>query len=85
MSEIELVDLGFKRIDVTEEESGGNSFYYYVYELSSDNLSFALISNSQDDTINGKWWVEFLEVPERKYMDAKKLKEMIDLIIQREK
>lgn len=85
MSEIELVDLGFKRIDVTAEEAGGSAFYYYVYEFSQENSSFCLISNSQDDTINGKWWVEFLEVPERKYMDAKKLKQIIDLILQREK
>lgn len=83
MTEIELVDLGFKRIDVTQEESGGPSFYYYIYELAKDNSSFCLISNSQDDTINGKWWVEFLEVPERKYMDAKKLKQLIDLILHR--
>ena len=33
MSEIDLVDLGFKRFDVTVEESEGESFYYYVYEL----------------------------------------------------
>ena len=80
MSEIDLVDLGFKRVDITSEESGGDGFYYYVCELSKNNLDFCLISNENDNTINGKWWVSFFEVEEYIYKNRNQVSDIISSI-----
>lgn len=81
MTEIELIDLGFKRVDITPEESGGDEgFYYYVCELSGSNYQFALMSNENDNTINGKWWVSFFEVDEYKYTDKNQVSDIIKSI-----
>lgn len=80
MSEIDLVDLGFKRFDVTVEESEGESFYYYVYELSKQNDRFLLVSNEHDNTINGKWWVTWTDTNEYIYKDRQQVSDIISSI-----
>tara|TARA_R110000803_G_scaffold48837_13_gene101644 strand:+ start:2925 stop:3203 length:279 start_codon:yes stop_codon:yes gene_type:complete len=80
MSEIDLVDLGFKRVEISPEESGGEGFYYYVCELSLENYNFCLISNENDNTINGKWWVSFFEVKDYIYKDRQQVSDMISAI-----
>lgn len=56
MTENELKILGFEKMEVSAEESGDKSFYYYVYEFTK-GLEF--ITQDSDNVENDKWWVEF--------------------------
>lgn len=58
MREIDLIKLGFERVDETPESSGSEAPWYY-YTLSIGNIGF--ISNDSDDSMNGNWTVEVLE------------------------
>jgi hypothetical protein len=59
MTENELIDLGFNKIDVQDIESdNGYDYYYYSYEV-FDNL--ILISNDSDRAQNDQWTVYNLE------------------------
>jgi len=81
MTEIDLIDLGFKRIDITVEESGSDKpFYYYINELSKENYRFCMMSNENDNTINSQWWVQFMEVPEYLYMERTQVENIINSI-----
>ena len=81
MTEIDLIDLGFRRNEVTSEESGTEEgYYFYVCDLSEDNYQFCLISNENDNTINGKWWVEFMEVKDYKYFERSEIENIIKAI-----
>ena len=51
MKEKDLIDLGFNRYDVSEEESGDEAYYYYAY-------NFGMISSTNDETVKGEWSVE---------------------------
>jgi len=42
----ELIELGFKKVIVSAEESGGKKFYYFNYDFSEGG--FCLISTSND-------------------------------------
>ena len=56
-----LVDLGFVRVEVTEEESGFNKdFYYFTYDF-TDTGSFSLITNANDEAEDDSWTVEVFE------------------------
>ena len=56
-----LVDLGFVRVEVTEEESGFNKgFYYFTYDF-TDTGSFSLITNASDEAKDDSWTVEVFE------------------------
>ena len=80
MKEQDLLDLGFKRNDVTAEESGApNDFYYYDIDLGS-NGSVSLISPSDDEVENGNWYVEVFEDPKVMFNDKDDLKVFIDII-----
>jgi hypothetical protein len=80
MKEQDLLDLGFKRNDVTAEESGApNDFYYYDIDLGS-NGSISLISPSDDEVENGNWYVEVFEDPKVMFTDKNDLKVLIDII-----
>jgi hypothetical protein len=57
MKEQEIIDLGFVKECVSEEESGANAFYYYYYKIG--NIGF--ISNCNDTVSNGSWNIEILE------------------------
>lgn len=59
LTEKVLIDLGFKRTDVSTEESGCDEpFYYFVYDLSN---YVCLITQSSDETENGIFSVELFE------------------------
>ena len=61
ITEKKLIELGFKREDVTQEESGDKPFHYFTYEIGE----LCLISNSNDESIDGNYSVEFFD-----YCDA---------------
>ena len=77
MKEQDLVDLGFERTDVSEIESGGDPFHYYILDFSR---GFSLISNSNDEVKDGEWHVEVFEAPEVNFIDKKDVKQLIDII-----
>ena len=79
MTEQDLLDLGFKRTDVSAEESGQNAFYYYDIDLGS-NGSISLISPSDDEVENGNWYVEVFEDAKVMFTDKDDLKVLIDII-----
>lgn len=59
MTEEELIEEGFERIDVPIEESGNEEdYYYYRYSLGS---SFSLYSSENTDSPKNKWSVTFEE------------------------
>lgn len=60
MTEQELIEEGFERVDVLTEESGDkNDYYYYSLELNSD---FVLISDESDEIVNSQWQVYCYEI-----------------------
>lgn len=64
MTENEIKLLGFKKVDVSIEESGDKSYHYYIYEITK-GLEF--ISSESDISKDNKWYVEFFntEIPIR--------------------
>ena len=82
MKEQELIDLGFKRNDVTTEESGSNSYYYYFYTITS---GFNLISNSNDElrVVAGeyRWIVKIFNTEDDiMFIDKNELSQFINLV-----
>jgi len=59
MKEQDLIDLGFKRTDVTAEESGDEAFYYYTYDIGNGVIS--LITQSNDEVKDNDWHVEVFD------------------------
>lgn len=77
ITEEELLKLGFKREDVTEEEAGDKPFYYFIYEI--DKL--CLISNSNDECIDEKYDIEFFDyVDSVRFTDIKMLTDLIKIL-----
>jgi hypothetical protein len=80
MTEQDLLDLGFKRTDVSAEESGiDKAFYYYDIDLGS-NGSISLISPSNDGVENGNWYVEVFEDAKVRFTSKDDLKTFIGII-----
>ena len=59
MKEEELIQLGFERVDVSEEESGDNPFHYYTYDIGNGRIS--LITQSNDEVKDNYWHVEVFD------------------------
>jgi len=81
MKEQDLIDLGFKRTDVSAEEAGDkNGFHYYTYDF-SDSRGLSLISNSNDEAEKaGQWAVEIFDYDNITFTDAEKVLEFINII-----
>jgi hypothetical protein len=75
MTESNIKKLGFKRVDVSAEESGDYSYYYYGYKIGHIDL----ISNSNDNIQDDKWIVEILE-GDIQFHDARELKTVIEIL-----
>lgn len=75
MTEASIKKAGFKKVYVSEEESGDKSFYYYIYKVG--NLD--LVSNSQDNLQDGSWIVEILE-GEIQFNNILDVKDLITLL-----
>jgi hypothetical protein len=57
MTESAIKKLGFKKVNVTAEESGNTPYYFYAYKVGN----IELISNSHDNLQEDSWIVEILE------------------------
>ena len=78
MKEKDLIALGFERVDVSEEQSGDQAFYYYVYGFGNGSLS--LISPANDEIKNNKWSVALFEDETIEFNNSSDLMGLIDLI-----
>jgi len=78
ITEKNLLFLGFKRQEILPEESDQkNPFYYYTLYI----RGLCLISNSSDECVNNKWYVEIFDNPEiGKFRDINKLYGFIKLL-----
>lgn len=78
MKEQDLISLGFKRYDVTAEESGDEAFYYYTMDFG--NGSWSLISPASNEIKKGKWYVEAFEDKNIRFTKSNHLKTIINAI-----
>jgi hypothetical protein len=77
MKEQDLIDLGFKRYDVSAEESGDIPFYYYTYEITNE---LCLISSDNGVAEKDGWSVEMFDYDGIKFNNVEDLKNLIDVI-----
>lgn len=76
MKEQDLINLGFTKIEVIGEE-GEEDFYYYELEISED---CDLISCSQDEVQNGRWFVEFGDNLEFRFHSNREVETLINVL-----
>jgi len=76
IKEKDLITLGFERTDVSEKESGANSFYYYTLDF-GENKVVSLISSSNDEVVDDNW---DLSIFEDDSLAIKKLEDLISFI-----
>ena len=81
MKEQELIDLGFKKTDVSPEEAGDeNGFHYYTYDF-SDSGGLSLISNSNDEAKKDEQWsVEIFDCNNILFTDSTELFVFINIL-----
>jgi len=60
MKEQDLINLGFKRTDVSEEESGDKPFYYFTLDFGLSS-GISLISCDDGKAKEDGWYVEIFE------------------------
>ena len=74
MKEQDLIDLGFKK----EIELGSiGEYHYYVYDF---GRGLCLISNANDETINGEWFVEIFEEDNIRFTTKEDLEIFINVV-----
>ena len=78
MTEQELIELGFERVDVSEQESGGKAFYYYTYDIGNGTIS--LISQSNDEVENSNWHVEVFDDTHIRFETVEDLTKFITVV-----
>ena len=77
MTEVDLINLGFTRINQTAEDSGtSNDWYYYQYELGS----FCLISSASYEIENDEWFVDIFESPEIRFTNLTEVSILLTLL-----
>ena len=60
IKEKDLISLGFERVDVSEEESGGKPFYYYTIDFGKSQM-VSLLSLSSDEIVDDDWTLSIFE------------------------
>lgn len=76
MTENDLINLGFERVDVSAEESGSETGYYY-YTLDIGKVGF--ITNANDEMVNGEWVCYLFDYNTFIINDAKDLEQLLML------
>ena len=78
MTEQDLLDLDFTRVDETAVSSGApNDWYYYTYDIAS----FCLITPASDEVKDGEWYVEVFETREIRFTSRTELEILMTLLI----
>ena len=79
MKEKDLTALGFKRTDVTAEESGYETdWYYYSYTFGTGAI--CLITNYSTEIEKDEWYVEVLEDETIRFTNTSDIIDLINLI-----
>ena len=76
MTEEELISLGFKKVDVPDDESG-NGYDYYYYELDIME-GLRLVSCGNDELVNYEWYVVNHDWPNAVITDAGTITNLIE-------
>ena len=61
MTEQEMIDLGFEKVDILHDETQNGYDYYYYHKEVVPNL--ALHSTDSDDVQNNHWQLKCFEIP----------------------
>ncbi len=77
MKEQDLIELGFERNDISAEESGDVSFYYYTYDI-TDQL--CLISSDEEEAKKAGWFVEIFDYEGIRFNNMGEVQALITLI-----
>ena len=78
MTEDDLLDLDFTRVDETAISSGApNDWHYYTYNIAN----FCLITPASDEVKDGEWYVEVFETPEIRFTSRTELEILMTLLI----
>mgnify|MGYP000147169160 FL=1 len=78
MTENDLLQLDFTRVDETAVSSGApNDWYYYTYNIAN----FCLITPASDEVKDGEWYVEVFETPEIRFTSRTELEILMTLLI----
>ncbi len=78
MTEQDLLDLDFTRVDETAKSSGmPYNWHYYTYDIAS----FSLITPASDEVKDGEWYVEVFETPEIRFTSRTELEILMTLLI----
>ena len=80
MTEQDLINLGFKKENVSAEESGTDPYHYYVYDLSDTDLNFCLISSANDEAKDDNWYVELFNFDTMRFNTIEDVKLFINLV-----
>ncbi len=73
ITEEHLINLGFNRTDVPEEESGSDAYYYFTYDVGAFSL---ITSEGGSKSIS----VEIFDYDEFKIRDYETLVELINIL-----
>ena len=77
MKEQDLIDLGFERIDISEEQSGDEAYHYYVYAFTEE---LHLISCADDEVPDKGWFVQFFDYDNIDFFDKDDVQTLIQII-----
>ena len=78
MTENDLLQLDFTRVDETAVSSGApNDWHYYTYNIAS----FCLITPASNEVKDGEWYVEVFETPEIRFTSRTELEILMTLLI----
>ena len=77
MTEKDLLDLDFTRVDETAENSGApKDWHYYEYNVGH----FCLISPASDEVEEDEWYVEVFETPEIRFTNPTEVSILLTLL-----
>ena len=78
MTEKDLIERGFTKVEVPRIESGDTTdYYYYTYMFSND---WTITSCASDEVVDNNWSVSIDEIAEVCVSDIEELKVFINLV-----
>ena len=76
MTEEDLIELGFEKETITDDESqNGYDYYYYTLEVIQD----LVLVSSESDEVEDSRWIIYMGDPDCEVHDKKLLKELINV------
>jgi hypothetical protein len=79
MTEQELVDFGFDKVEVSDDESqNGYDYYYYILDLLP---GLSLISSASDENLDGQWKVFNFDWDTKNPLDVASINHLIEVAV----